>query len=54
MQNPGEVLNGLSNAEEIQKRHPKVHVVKAFNYSFVARRAETSAVSSSEPVSEPF
>jgi 8-hydroxy-5-deazaflavin:NADPH oxidoreductase len=42
MQNPGEVLNGLSNAEEIQKRHPKVHVVKAFNYSFAARMAEPS------------
>jgi len=41
-QNPGEVLNGLSNAEEIQKRHPKVHVVKAFNYSFAARMAEPS------------
>jgi NADPH-dependent F420 reductase len=42
VQNPGEVLNGLSNAEEIQKRHPKVHVVKAFNYSFAARMAEPS------------
>lgn|SRR5487761_461599 len=41
-QNPGEVLNGISNAEEIQKRHPKVHVVKAFNYSFAARMAEPS------------
>lgn len=40
VQNPEEVLNGLSNAEEIQKRHPKVRVVKAFNYSFAARMAE--------------
>lgn len=39
MQNPGEVLNGISNAEEIQKRHPKVRVVKAFNYSFASRMA---------------
>jgi 8-hydroxy-5-deazaflavin:NADPH oxidoreductase len=39
-QNPGEVLNGISNAEEIQKRHPNVHVVKAFNYSFAARMAD--------------
>jgi 8-hydroxy-5-deazaflavin:NADPH oxidoreductase len=38
-QNPGEVLNGISNAEEIQKRHPNVHVVKAFNYSFATRMA---------------
>lgn len=39
-QNPGDVLNGISNAEEIQKRHPKVRVVKAFNYAFAARMAE--------------
>jgi 8-hydroxy-5-deazaflavin:NADPH oxidoreductase len=39
MQDPGEVLNGISNAEEIQKRHPNVHVVKAFNYSFATRMA---------------
>ncbi len=37
---PGEVLGGLSNAEEIQKRHPKVRVVKAFNYAFATRMAE--------------
>src|SRR5450759_4421339 len=42
VQNPGEVLNGISNAEDIQKRHPKVHVVKAFNYAFAARMAEPS------------
>jgi NADPH-dependent F420 reductase len=40
MQNPGEVLGAASNAEEIQKRHPKVQVVKAFNYAFATRMAE--------------
>jgi predicted dinucleotide-binding enzyme len=40
VQNPGEVLDGISNAEEIQKRHPQVRVVKAFNYAFAARMAE--------------
>jgi NADPH-dependent F420 reductase len=40
VQNPGEVLGGLSNAEEIQKRHPQVRVVKAFNYSFASRMAD--------------
>jgi hypothetical protein len=40
IQNPGEVLGSLSNAEEIQNRHPKVRVVKAFNYAFAARMAE--------------
>lgn len=40
VQNPGEVLSGLSNAEEIQKRHPEVRVVKAFNYSFGSRMAD--------------
>jgi hypothetical protein len=39
-QNPGEVLGTTSNAEEIQKRHPNVRVVKAFNYAFAARMAE--------------
>ena len=37
VKNPGEVLGGISNAEEIQKRHPKVRVVKAFNYAFATR-----------------
>ena len=41
-QNPGEVLGTTSNAEEIQKRHPKVLVVKAFNYAFVSRMADPS------------
>ena len=40
VQNPGEVLGGPSNAEEIQKRHPQVRVVKAFNYAFAARMAD--------------
>src|SRR6267154_3646724 len=40
VQNPAEVLGGLSNAEEIQQRHPQVRVVKAFNYSFAARMAD--------------
>jgi predicted dinucleotide-binding enzyme len=38
-QNPGEVLEGLSNAEEILKRHPKVRVVKGLNHAFSARHA---------------
>lgn len=42
IQNPGEVLGATSNAEEIQKRHPKVRVVKAFNYAFATRLAEPS------------
>jgi 8-hydroxy-5-deazaflavin:NADPH oxidoreductase len=41
-QNPAEVLGALSNAEEIQKRHPQVRVVKAFNYAFASRMAEPS------------
>jgi 8-hydroxy-5-deazaflavin:NADPH oxidoreductase len=40
VKNPGEVLGGISNAEEIQKRHPEVKVVKAFNYAFASRIAE--------------
>jgi NADPH-dependent F420 reductase len=39
---PGEVLGATSNAEEIQKRHPNVRVVKAFNYAFASRMAEPS------------
>jgi 8-hydroxy-5-deazaflavin:NADPH oxidoreductase len=34
------VLGATSNAEEIQKRHPKVRVVKAFDYAFASRMAE--------------
>ena len=40
VQNPGDVIGATSNAEEIQKRHPKVNVVKAFNYAFAARQAK--------------
>ena len=40
VQNPREVLDGISNAEEIQKRHPEVKVVKALNYALAARIAE--------------
>jgi 8-hydroxy-5-deazaflavin:NADPH oxidoreductase len=40
LENPAAVLSELSNAEEIQKRHPKVHVVKAFNYAFSVRMAD--------------
>jgi NADPH-dependent F420 reductase len=40
LENPAAVLSELSNAEEIQKRHPKVHVTKAFNYAFAARMAD--------------
>jgi 8-hydroxy-5-deazaflavin:NADPH oxidoreductase len=42
VQNPGEVLGGISNAEEIQRRHPNVKVVKALNYAFASRMAEPS------------
>jgi 8-hydroxy-5-deazaflavin:NADPH oxidoreductase len=38
--NPGKVLGVASNAEEIQTRHPKVNVVKAFNYAFASRMAD--------------
>jgi 8-hydroxy-5-deazaflavin:NADPH oxidoreductase len=40
LENPAEAFSALSNAEEIQKRHPKVHVVKAFNYAFASRMAD--------------
>jgi NADPH-dependent F420 reductase len=39
VQNPGAVLGVASNAEEIQKRHPNVFVIKAFNYAFATRQA---------------
>ncbi|HEV2027138.1 MAG TPA: NAD(P)-binding domain-containing protein [Candidatus Dormibacteraeota bacterium] len=42
LENPAAVLSEPSNAEEIQKRHPKVRVVKAFNYAFAPRMAEPS------------
>ena len=40
MQDPGRVLDGTSTAERIQKRLPKAHVVKAFNYAFASRQAD--------------
>jgi NADPH-dependent F420 reductase len=40
LENPAEVLAELSNAEEIQKRHPNVLVTKAFNYAFSVRMAD--------------
>jgi NADPH-dependent F420 reductase len=42
MENPAKVFSGPSNAEEIQTRHPKVRVVKAFNYAFASRMADPS------------
>ena len=42
LDSPGEVLSGPSTSEEIQKRHPKVRVVKAFNYAFATRMADPS------------
>jgi NADPH-dependent F420 reductase len=42
MENPGAVLGSPSNAEEIQTRHPKVRVVKAFNYALASRLADPS------------
>ncbi len=42
MENPAKVFSGPSNAEEIQTRHPKVRVVKAFNYAFATRMADPS------------
>jgi NADPH-dependent F420 reductase len=42
LKNPAAVLSELSNAEEIQKRHPKVLVTKAFNYAFSVRMADAT------------
>ena len=42
MEHVAKVLGSPSNAEEIQTRHPKVRVVKAFNYAFAARMADPS------------
>ncbi len=38
-QDPGQVLDGSSTAERIQKKAPKAHVMKAFNYAFASRIA---------------
>ena len=40
IQDPGKTLDGTSVAERIQKRVPKAHVVKAFNYAFASRMAD--------------
>lgn len=40
VQNPGQVLDGSSVSEEIQKKAPKAHVVKAFNYAFASTIAD--------------
>jgi NADPH-dependent F420 reductase len=40
MQDPGKTLDGTSKAEQIQKRVPKAHVVKALNYAFASRMAD--------------
>ncbi|TMD15186.1 MAG: prephenate dehydrogenase/arogenate dehydrogenase family protein [Chloroflexi bacterium] len=37
---PGQVLDGSSTAERIQKQAPKSHVVKAFNYAFASKMAD--------------
>ena len=42
VENPAKVFSGPSNAEEIQTRHPKVRVVKAFNYALASRMADPS------------
>jgi len=39
-QDPGQVLDGSSTAERIQKKTPKAHVVKAFNYAFASKMAD--------------
>lgn len=39
-QDPGHVLDGSSKAEQIQRKAPKAHVVKAFNYAFASRMAD--------------
>ena len=37
---PAATLDGTSVAEHIQKKAPKAHVVKAFNYAFAAKMAD--------------
>lgn len=39
-QEPHKVLDGSSMSEHIQKKAPKAHVVKAFNYAFASRMLE--------------
>ena len=40
LKDPGQVLDGSSMAEHIQKRAPKAHVVKAFNYAFASKMSD--------------
>ena len=40
VQDPSKVLDGSSVSEQIQKRAPKAHVVKAFNYAFASKMAD--------------
>jgi 8-hydroxy-5-deazaflavin:NADPH oxidoreductase len=42
-QDPGQVLDGSSMAEQIQKMAPKAHVVKAFNYAFASKMVDPKA-----------
>lgn len=39
-QDPGQVLDGSSKAEQLQKQLPRARVVKAFNYTFASRMAD--------------
>lgn len=43
MRDPTSTLDGSSNAERIQAKAPRAHVVKAFNYAFASRMAEPTA-----------
>ena len=40
MKDPGKTLDGSSMSEHIQKKAPKAHVVKAFNYIFASKMAD--------------
>ena len=40
VKDPSKVLDGSSVSERIQKKAPKAHVVKAFNYAFASKMAD--------------
>jgi predicted dinucleotide-binding enzyme len=40
MKDPRRTLDGSSMSEHIQKKAPKAHVVKAFNYAFASKMAD--------------
>ena len=40
VQDPGQVLDGSSVSEHIQKKAPGAHVVKAFNYAFASKMVD--------------